>query len=76
VNRPQLACRASGTMSWPSGPHPLDRGGSVSLPGRRSAGFDNVSLDLIFGLPGQTVDRWLESLDEAIAWARDLSIYP
>ena len=33
----------------------------------RSAGFDNVSLDLIFGLPGQTTSRWQESLEEAIA---------
>ena len=42
----------------------------------RSAGFDNVSLDLIFGLPGQTVDRWLENLDEAIGLGPEhLSIY-
>jgi oxygen-independent coproporphyrinogen-3 oxidase len=42
----------------------------------RSAGFDNVSLDLIFGLPGQTVDRWLESLEQAIALGPEhLSIY-
>jgi oxygen-independent coproporphyrinogen-3 oxidase len=43
----------------------------------RSAGFDNVSLDLIFGLPGQTVDRWLENLDEAIGLGPEhLSLYP
>ena len=42
----------------------------------RSAGLDNVSLDLIFGLPGQTVDRWLESLEEAIALGPEhLSLY-
>jgi oxygen-independent coproporphyrinogen-3 oxidase len=42
----------------------------------RSAGFDNVSLDLIFGLPGQTADRWLESLEEAIGLAPEhLSLY-
>jgi oxygen-independent coproporphyrinogen-3 oxidase len=42
----------------------------------RSAGFDNVGLDLIFGLPGQTADRWLESLDEAIGLAPEhLSLY-
>jgi oxygen-independent coproporphyrinogen-3 oxidase len=43
----------------------------------RSAGFDNVSLDLIFGLPGQTADRWLGSLEEAIGLAPEhLSLYP
>jgi len=42
----------------------------------RSAGFDNVGLDLIFGLPGQTVDRWLENLDEAIGLGPEhLSLY-
>ena len=42
----------------------------------RSAGFDNVSLDLIFGLPGQTVGRWLESLEEAIGLGPEhLSLY-
>lgn len=28
----------------------------------RSAGFDNLSLDLIFATPGQTVESWLEEL--------------
>jgi oxygen-independent coproporphyrinogen-3 oxidase len=42
----------------------------------RSAGFENVSLDLIFGLPGQTADRWLESLEEAIGLGPEhLSLY-
>lgn len=30
----------------------------------RQAGFDNISLDLIAGLPHQTVKSWQESLDE------------
>ena len=33
----------------------------------RVAGFDNVSLDLMMWLPGQQVDEWLESVDQAIA---------
>jgi oxygen-independent coproporphyrinogen-3 oxidase len=33
----------------------------------RSAGFKNVSLDLIFGAPGQTVASWNHSLDAALA---------
>lgn len=32
----------------------------------RSAGFDNISLDLIYGIPGQTSDRWGESLRRAV----------
>ena len=32
----------------------------------RQAGFDNLSLDLMFGLPGQTVERWQDNLQKAI----------
>ncbi len=31
-----------------------------------AAGFDNVSLDLMFSLPGQTRDRWQANLDQAV----------
>ena len=33
----------------------------------RSAGFDNLSVDLIFGLPGQTVKSWQTSLNVALS---------
>jgi len=33
----------------------------------REAGFDNISLDLMFGLPDQDMDSWLFSLNSAIA---------
>ena len=33
----------------------------------RDAGFDNVSFDLIAGLPGQTMAGWQRNLDEAFA---------
>ncbi|WP_428846043.1 radical SAM family heme chaperone HemW [Moorella sp. E306M] len=33
----------------------------------RRAGFSNINLDLIFGLPGQTLDGWRATLKEAIA---------
>ncbi|MEW6543252.1 MAG: radical SAM family heme chaperone HemW [Nitrospirota bacterium] len=33
----------------------------------RSAGFANLNLDLIYGLPGQTIETWLTTLDEALA---------
>ena len=32
----------------------------------RAAGFDNVNLDLMLGLPGQSVAQWERTLDEAI----------
>ncbi len=42
----------------------------------RNAGFDNVSLDLMMWLPGQSVDEWLESVDRAIAIGPEhLSLY-
>lgn len=33
----------------------------------RAEGFDNLSLDLIYGLPGQTRNDWAETLSKAIA---------
>lgn len=32
----------------------------------RDAGFDNINLDLIYGLPEQSMDSWLQTLDAAI----------
>ncbi|MEC4687709.1 MAG: radical SAM family heme chaperone HemW [Nitrospirota bacterium] len=33
----------------------------------RRAGFMNINLDLIYGLPGQTDESWLSTLDQAFA---------
>ncbi|MDP9366744.1 MAG: radical SAM family heme chaperone HemW [Chloroflexota bacterium] len=45
----------------------------------REAGFDNVSLDLIFGWPGQSLAAWEEDLDQILAWGpappEHLSLY-
>ncbi|MFP4343801.1 MAG: radical SAM family heme chaperone HemW [Anaerolineales bacterium] len=42
----------------------------------RRAGFDNLSLDLIFGLPGQSLAGWARSLEAVLALApRHLSLY-
>lgn len=42
----------------------------------RNAGFKNLNLDLMFGLPGQTMTIWQESLEEALAyWPEHLSLY-
>jgi oxygen-independent coproporphyrinogen-3 oxidase len=32
----------------------------------RDAGFDNINLDLMFGLPGQTMAHWRSTLEKAI----------
>jgi oxygen-independent coproporphyrinogen-3 oxidase len=48
----------------------------------RAAGFDNVSLDLMMWLPGQSVEAWLRNVDDLIAASPDhaslylLELYP
>jgi oxygen-independent coproporphyrinogen-3 oxidase len=43
---------------------------------RRVAAF-SLNLDLIYGLPGQTVDSWLTSLRAALCWEpEELYLYP
>ena len=37
----------------------------------RDAGFDNVNLDLIYGLPGQTLETWQDSLERVLSWSGD-----
>ncbi|MBW2328457.1 MAG: radical SAM family heme chaperone HemW [Deltaproteobacteria bacterium] len=42
----------------------------------REAGFVDLSMDLMYGLPGQDVTAWQQTLDQALAVAPDhLSIY-
>ncbi len=42
----------------------------------RTAGFENINLDLMYGLPGQSPDNWRQTLNEAAALAPEhLSIY-
>jgi oxygen-independent coproporphyrinogen-3 oxidase len=42
----------------------------------RDAGFDNLNIDLIYGLPGQTLSDWRRTLDEAIVMRPEhLSLY-
>ena len=38
----------------------------AAVDAAREAGFDNLSLDLIYGLPGQTLERWRENLSAAV----------
>ena len=42
----------------------------------RSAGFTNVSIDLIYGLPGQTLQQWREDLEDALSLTTEhISLY-
>lgn len=42
----------------------------------RAAGFDNIGLDLIFGLPGQSLPQWKDTLEQAIALETEhISLY-
>jgi oxygen-independent coproporphyrinogen-3 oxidase len=59
----------------------LDRAHSPGRPQQavgeaRAAGFEQVSLDLIYGTPGETADEWRRSLDAALSARPDhLSTY-
>jgi oxygen-independent coproporphyrinogen III oxidase len=37
----------------------------------RAAGFSNVNVDLMFGLPGQTIEQWKSTLEKTIALQPD-----
>lgn len=43
----------------------------AAVAGARAAGFTNLSLDLIFAVPGQTLDDWRADLHAALALAPD-----
>ena len=47
-----------------------------TMQAARAAGFDNISVDLMFALPGQTLDHWRESIAQVISHgARHISAY-
>ena len=55
--------------------HDAARAGQA-VRGARRAGFDNVSIDLMFGLPEQSVAMWERSVTEAVRLGTDhLSAY-
>lgn len=47
-----------------------------AIEGLRSAGFDNIGIDLIYGLGGQDIGRWMETLEKAVSYMPEhLSCY-
>src|SRR3954462_306431 len=43
----------------------------ASYEDARRAGFENINLDFIFGLPGQTIEQWDATLREIGTWQTD-----
>ena len=42
----------------------------------RQSGFENISIDLMYGIPGQTLDSWLSTLDSALQLGSEhISLY-
>jgi oxygen-independent coproporphyrinogen-3 oxidase len=42
----------------------------------RKAGFNNIGLDLIYGIPGQDIEPWMDTLRQAVAFSPEhLSCY-
>jgi oxygen-independent coproporphyrinogen-3 oxidase len=51
---------------------PIGRPGTVrdttaAVAAARAAGFTNINLDLMYGLPGQTLQSWMETLESLLA---------
>ena len=56
--------------------HALARGHTAAeareaLAAARAAGFDNISIDLIYGIPGQSLEAWRSGLREALTLEPD-----
>jgi oxygen-independent coproporphyrinogen-3 oxidase len=52
------------------------RGARAAFEGAREAGYDNVSVDLMYGLPGQDPATWSRSVEGVLGWEPEhLSAY-
>jgi oxygen-independent coproporphyrinogen-3 oxidase len=50
---------------------------AAALDAIRATGFPTLNIDLIYGLPGQTVASWVASLEEALRWVpEEIYLYP
>ena len=48
----------------------------LAIEASKKAGFHNIGLDLIYGTPGQTIESWSNTLEQAVAFAPEhLSCY-
>jgi oxygen-independent coproporphyrinogen-3 oxidase len=77
VNRISLGAQSfdEGVLRWMGRMHGAD-GPGRALAAARAAGFDNVSIDLIFGLPGRLGRDWAADLDRTLQLAPEhVSLY-
>ena len=77
INRVSLGAQSfdDRVLTWMHRPHDAARIGSA-VRALRGAGFDNVSLDLIFALPPELGRDWGRDLDQALAlFPSHLSLY-
>jgi oxygen-independent coproporphyrinogen-3 oxidase len=77
VNRLSIGCQSfSDAMLKALGRSHTVRHSREAFEQARRAGFDNISLDLMFGLPGQRLADWQETLLKAVALAPEhFSVY-
>jgi oxygen-independent coproporphyrinogen III oxidase len=47
------------------------RGARTAFDAAREAGFDDVSVDLMYGLPGLAVDAWTAGVERVLDWRPD-----
>jgi oxygen-independent coproporphyrinogen-3 oxidase len=53
-----------------------EKGACLAIEAARTAGFDNINLDLMYGLPGQTPLSWRNSLEKGLSFMPEhLSLY-
>jgi oxygen-independent coproporphyrinogen-3 oxidase len=77
VNRVSIGIQAfSDTMLANIGRKHTAKEGIKAFEAARAAGFSNINLDLMYGLPGQDVDNWEDTLQQALALSPEhLSVY-
>ncbi|MBF0357711.1 MAG: radical SAM family heme chaperone HemW [Magnetococcales bacterium] len=77
VNRLSLGIQAFNQerLTYLERPHSLEDA-RKAIQNSRRGGFTNINLDLIFATPSQTINGWMEELDEAMDWQPEhLSCY-
>jgi oxygen-independent coproporphyrinogen-3 oxidase len=77
VNRLNIGCQSfdDKTLVFLGRRHTA-RQAEVAIRLARMAGFDNIGIDLIYGIPGQSIALWRETLGEALSFAPEhLSCY-
>ncbi len=77
VNRLSMGVQSfdDAELRWLGRLHSADEA-EAAFHAARAAGFNNINLDFMFGLPGQTADTWARTLERALRLAPEhLSLY-